>query len=61
MFERLVTAGRLRKIPWYAFHFAIAKPTLMYGQEPSTRGFGRPDNADDSELIAEIILNGLMA
>ncbi|WP_051499199.1 TetR/AcrR family transcriptional regulator [Nocardia sp. BMG51109] len=60
VFERLVAAGRVRDIPWHAFHFAVVKPALLYGQEPWARRFGRPDDADDSGTIAEIILHGLL-
>ncbi|WP_280423201.1 TetR/AcrR family transcriptional regulator [Nocardia carnea] len=61
VFERLVAAGRVRDIPWHVFHFAVTKPTLLYGQEPWARRFGRADDTDDSDTIAAIIIHGLLA
>jgi AcrR family transcriptional regulator len=60
IFERLVRDGKLRDIPWYLFHFVITKPTAMYGQLPLARLFGRPDDADDHDLLSTLVLNGLL-
>jgi TetR/AcrR family transcriptional regulator len=59
-FDQLVRAGRIRDIPWYLFHFAVTKPTAMYGQEPLARLFGRPDDADDHALLSTLVLEGLL-
>lgn len=61
VFERLVAAGRIRDVPWHVFHFAVTKPTLLYGQAPWARRFGRPDNTADSGAIADVILHGLLS
>jgi AcrR family transcriptional regulator len=60
IFERLVRDGKLRDVPWYLFHFVITKPTALYGQQPLARLFGRPDDADDHELLSTLILSGLL-
>ncbi|MGW5456201.1 TetR/AcrR family transcriptional regulator [Nocardia sp. NPDC003979] len=60
VFERLVAAGRIRAMPWHVFHFVVTKPALMYGQEPWARRFGRPDGAEDSAAIADVVLHGLL-
>jgi TetR/AcrR family transcriptional regulator len=60
VFDRLVLEGKLRDIPWYLFHFAITKPLAMYGQTPLARQFGRPDDADDHELLSTVVLRGLL-
>jgi hypothetical protein len=60
VFDRLVREGTLRDIPWYLFHFAVTKPLAMYGQTPLARLFGRPDDADDHELLSTVVLRGLL-
>jgi TetR/AcrR family transcriptional regulator len=60
VFERLVTQGKIRNIPWYLFHFAITKPLAIYSQQPLARLFGRPDDADDHELLSTLVLLGLL-
>jgi TetR/AcrR family transcriptional regulator len=60
VFDRLVRDGVLRDIPWYLFHFAVTKPLAMFGQTPLARLFGRPDDADDAELLSTVVLNGLL-
>lgn len=61
VFERLVAAGRIRAMPWHVFHFAVTKPALIYSQQPWARRFGRPDDAEDSTTIADVILHGLLS
>jgi hypothetical protein len=60
LFDRLVRQGRLRDVPWYLFHFAVTKPVAMYSQIPLARLFGRPDDAEDHDLMSTLVLNGLM-
>jgi TetR/AcrR family transcriptional regulator len=60
LFDRLVREGQLRDMPWYLFHFAVAKPLAMYSQTPLARLFGRPEDADDHALLSDLVLNGLL-
>jgi TetR/AcrR family transcriptional regulator len=60
VFERLVSQGKIRDIPWYLFHFAVTKPLAMYSQAPLARLFGRPEDADDHTLMSTLVLNGLL-
>jgi hypothetical protein len=60
VFERLVAEGKIRRIPWYLFHFAVTKPLAIYSQTPLARLFGRPDDADDHTLLSTLVLHGLL-
>lgn len=60
LFERMVADGRLRPMPWYLFYFLTTSPTSLYSQPPLARLLGRPDNADDHDLVTDLILGGLM-
>lgn len=60
VFDRLVRQGVVRDIPFYLFHFAVTKPLAMYSQTPLARLLGRPDDADDHELLSTVVLKGLL-
>jgi TetR/AcrR family transcriptional regulator len=60
VFDRLVRQGTIQDIPWYLFHFAVTKPSAMYGQVPLARLFGRPDDADDHTLMSTLVLHGVL-
>lgn len=60
LFDRLVGEGRLRPMPWYLFYFLITAPTSLYSQPPLARLLGRPDDADDHDLMTDLVLGGLL-
>lgn len=60
-FERLVADGRIRQMPWYLFYFLATSPTSLYSQPPLARLMGRPDDADDHDLMTDVVLHGLLA
>jgi hypothetical protein len=59
LFERLVEAGRIRPMPWYLFYFLTTAPTSLYSQPPLARLLGRPDDAEDADLLTDLVLGGL--
>lgn len=61
LFDRLVADGRLRPMPWYLFYFLTTAPTSLYSQPPLARLMGRPDDADDHDLMTELVLGGLLS
>ncbi|MFD2796479.1 TetR/AcrR family transcriptional regulator [Promicromonospora vindobonensis] len=60
LFTRLVERGDLRPMPWYLFHFLITAPSSLYSQPPLARRVGRPDDADDHDLMTDLVLGGLL-
>ncbi|MFJ2617696.1 TetR/AcrR family transcriptional regulator [Glutamicibacter sp. NPDC087344] len=60
LFDRLVADGTVRPMPWYLFYFLVTAPTSLYCQPPLARRLGRPDNADDHELLSDLVLGGLL-
>lgn len=61
LFTRLVEQGVLRPMPWYLFHFLITAPSSLYSQPPLARRVGRPDDADDHDLMTDLVLGGLLS
>lgn len=61
LFERLVDDGRIRPMPWYLFYFLTTSPTSLYSQPPLARLMGRSDDADDHDLMTDMVLHGLLA
>jgi AcrR family transcriptional regulator len=61
LFTSLVDRGVLRPMPWYLFHFLITAPSSLYSQPPLARRLGRPDDADDHDLMTELVLGGLLS
>ncbi|MFE7503819.1 TetR/AcrR family transcriptional regulator [Promicromonospora sp. NPDC057488] len=61
LFTRLVERGVLRPMPWYLFHFLITAPSSLYSQPPLARRVGRPDGADDHDLMTDLVLDGLLS
>jgi AcrR family transcriptional regulator len=61
LFTRLVDRGVLRPMPWYLFHFLVTAPSSLYSQPPLARRVGRPDDADDHDLMTDLILGGLLS
>ena len=60
LFDQLMADGRLRPMPWYLFFFLTTAPTSLYSQPPLARLMGRPDDADDHDLMTELVLGGLL-
>lgn len=60
LFDSLVERGTLRPMPWYLFHFLVTAPSSLYSQPPLARRFGRPDDADDHDLMTDLVLGGLL-
>lgn len=60
LFDRSVAAGLLRPMPWYLFYFLVTAPTILYSQPPLARLMGRPEGADDHDLMSELLLGGLL-
>lgn len=60
LFDRLVAEGSLRPMPWYLFYFLTTSPTSLYSHPPLARLMGRPDDADDHDLVTDLILGGLL-
>jgi AcrR family transcriptional regulator len=61
LFDRLVADGGIRPMPWYLFYFLTTAPTSLYSQPPLARRLGRPDDADDHDLLTDLVLGGLLA
>jgi hypothetical protein len=61
LFTRLVERGVLRPMPWYLFHFLITAPSSLYSQPPLARRVGRPDDADDHDLMTDLVFGGCSA
>lgn len=61
LFTHLVERGVLRRMPWYLFHFLITAPSSLYSQPPLARRVGRPDDADDHDLMTDLVLGGLLS
>lgn len=61
LFDHLVSDGRLRPMPWYMFYFLTTSPTSLYSQPPLARLMGRSNDADDHDLMTDMVLHGLLA
>lgn len=61
VFDRVVAAGELRPMPWYMFYFLVTSPTSLYAQPPLAALLGRPDGAEDHELLSDLVVGGLRA
>lgn len=61
LFDRVVDAGDLRPMPWYLFYFLVTSPTSLYAQPSLARLLGRPDDANDHDLLTDLVLGGLLA
>ncbi|MDN5685650.1 MAG: TetR/AcrR family transcriptional regulator [Brachybacterium sp.] len=61
IFERVVATGECRPMPWYMFYFLVTAPTSLYVQPPLAALLGRPGDAEDHELLSELVLGGLLA
>jgi hypothetical protein len=46
-------------MPWYLFYFLTTAPTSLYSQPPLARLLGRPDDAEDADLLTDLVLGGL--
>lgn len=60
-FERVVAAGGLRPMPWYMFYFLVTSPTGLYSHPPLAGLLGRPDHAEDHELLSDLVMGGLLS